>query len=318
MTAKHTFPKAFICHASEDKSEAVKVATDLRNNGVDAWIDLWEINPGDSLRQKIEQGIDGAEFFIAIVSAASKDKPWVNQELDAAFIKKIEGQTRIIPVIYNITNEQIPLLLRSMRYVRLDGDNHLRELIDICLGNSSRPPVIVPSRSQAARELGISPSAFDVAREINLRCQYGFIAETAIAVETLAEALNISVKDAVLSITELEDEGYVEYGRVMGGYGSVLPKNQLFIATDKLIHGFDASEDVVTLVASVINDGSEQFAGEELCKITGWQPRRLNPALSILMDGNHVISSRSMGSAPFIASSILITDRTRLLARRVA
>jgi hypothetical protein len=311
-------PKAFICHASEDKAQAIEIATELRRNGIDAWLDKWEIRPGDSLRQKIELGIDDADFFIAIVSKNSKDKPWVNQELDAALIKKIEGHTKIIPVVLSIAHEQIPLLLRSMLYVRIDGNSHIRELIDVCLGNSSRPPLLMPSKVTAARELGISPTAFDVAREINLRCKYGFVAETAIGVESLADAVGISNQDAVLAVTELEDERCVEYGPVMGGCGSVLPQNQLFVATDKAIHGFDAWEDVSTLVAAILNHGARQYSGDALCELTGWQPRRLNPALSILIDGDHVNASRSIGSAPYIASSILVTDRTRLFARRVA
>lgn len=316
-TEKHP-PKAFICHASEDKAEAIQLATDLRSNGIDAWIDFWEIQPGDSLRQKIEQGIDGAKFFIALVSEASKDKPWVNQELDAAFIKKMEGQTRIIPVIHGIRSHEIPLLLKTVRYIHLNGESSLRELVDTCLGRSSRPPVATPPRSQAAGQLGISPSAFDIARAINLRCRYGFIAETAIGIEELAEATEMSADDTVLAVTELEDEGWVEYGRVMGGYGSILPQNALFVATDKLIHGFDAWEDVSTLVASMINQGERQYSGQKLCEMTGWQPRRLNPAISILIDGGYVRAARSLGSAPYIATSVLVTDRTRLFARRVA
>ena len=44
-------PKVFISHASDDKERFVKkFALKLRNKGVDAWLDRWEIKPGDSFR----------------------------------------------------------------------------------------------------------------------------------------------------------------------------------------------------------------------------------------------------------------------------
>ncbi len=51
-------PKVFVSHASEDKDRFVtKFATKLREKGVDAWLDKWEMLPGDSLVDKFfEEG----------------------------------------------------------------------------------------------------------------------------------------------------------------------------------------------------------------------------------------------------------------------
>ena len=47
-------PKVFICHASEDMERFVMhFATKLRNVGIDAWLDKWEMLLGDSLVDKI-------------------------------------------------------------------------------------------------------------------------------------------------------------------------------------------------------------------------------------------------------------------------
>ena len=51
-------------------------------NGVDVWLDKWEMCAGDSLIDKIfEDGIKNAEIFIIILSKFSVDKPWVREEL---------------------------------------------------------------------------------------------------------------------------------------------------------------------------------------------------------------------------------------------
>ena len=77
-------PKVFIGHASEDKERLLRAfATKLRQEaGVDAWVDEWEIYPGDSLVQKIsEEGLKDAEAVIIVLSEHSVDKPWVREEL---------------------------------------------------------------------------------------------------------------------------------------------------------------------------------------------------------------------------------------------
>jgi hypothetical protein len=44
-------PRVFVSHASEDKDRFVLgFARRLRENGVDAWLDQWEMKPGDTYR----------------------------------------------------------------------------------------------------------------------------------------------------------------------------------------------------------------------------------------------------------------------------
>ena len=53
-------PKAFLSYASEDRNVAERVAEDLQAAGVETWWDRWEIGAGDSIVQKINQGLGGA------------------------------------------------------------------------------------------------------------------------------------------------------------------------------------------------------------------------------------------------------------------
>ena len=47
-------PKLFISYASEDKHRFVDaVTTRLRKNGVDAWLDRWEMLPGEVHRSEV-------------------------------------------------------------------------------------------------------------------------------------------------------------------------------------------------------------------------------------------------------------------------
>ena len=71
-------PKVFVSHASEDKDRfVVEFARRLRENGVDAWLDQWEMKPGDSLVDKIfEEGLKEARAVIVVLSKVSVQKPW--------------------------------------------------------------------------------------------------------------------------------------------------------------------------------------------------------------------------------------------------
>jgi len=59
-------PNVFVSHASEDKDRFVTAfATKLRASGINAWLDKWEIQPGDSLVDKVfEKGIRIAIILI--------------------------------------------------------------------------------------------------------------------------------------------------------------------------------------------------------------------------------------------------------------
>lgn len=94
-------PKVFISHASEDKDRFVlDFASRLRAQGIDAWLDRWEMLPGDSLVDKLfEKGLHSATAVVIVLSTNSVDKQWVREELNAAFVKHVEGGTKLIPVV---------------------------------------------------------------------------------------------------------------------------------------------------------------------------------------------------------------------------
>src|SRR6266853_2823351 len=111
--------KAFISHASKDKERFVLgFATKLREKGIDAWLDRWEIKPGDSLVEKIfEEGIKNANAFLVVLSFNSISKPWVREELDSGVVRKIEKSCRLIPIL--IDDCEVPQALKHLKWVRI-------------------------------------------------------------------------------------------------------------------------------------------------------------------------------------------------------
>ncbi|MDP2168649.1 MAG: toll/interleukin-1 receptor domain-containing protein [Thermodesulfovibrionales bacterium] len=138
-------PKVFISHASEDKQRFVlDFATKLRSKGIDAWIDRWEMLPGDSLVDKVfEEGIKNAQAVIVVLSKNSVNKKWVREELNASMVKRINKGSKLIPVV--IDDCEVPECLESTVWEKIDDlNNYATELNRIVMsiyGQTEKPPL---------------------------------------------------------------------------------------------------------------------------------------------------------------------------------
>jgi hypothetical protein len=143
-------PKVFLSHASEDKERFVNLfAEKLIANGVNAWIDKWEMLPGDSLVDKIfEEGIKNAQAMIIVLSKYSVNKKWVREELNAGMVKKIDGATKLIPVV--IDDCEVPEALKSTVWEKIKDinsyDEEFQRILASIFGTSLKPPIGTPPK----------------------------------------------------------------------------------------------------------------------------------------------------------------------------
>lgn len=140
-------PQVFVSHASEDKERFVlPFSRKLRANGVDAWLDRWEIRAGDSLVERIfEEGIGKSDFVIAVLSEHSAGSKWMRAELNAAKVREINGLTRLIPVRLDRVDSPPALVDNAWIDIDLDLDQDLgmavrRVLLEI-FNVYDRPPI---------------------------------------------------------------------------------------------------------------------------------------------------------------------------------
>ena len=98
----------FISHASEDKEEIVRpLANALVNEGLDVWYDEFTLRIGDSLRQKIDQGLANSRVGLVVLSSSFISKGWPNYELDGIVTKAVSGEQILLPIWHNITKQQV-------------------------------------------------------------------------------------------------------------------------------------------------------------------------------------------------------------------
>lgn len=101
--------KIFLSHASEDKDTVARpLAIALKNYGFDVWYDEFELKIGDSLTQKINEGLASCTHGIVILSKSFFAKKWTIKELNALNSKSIEsGYPVILPIWHEITAEEV-------------------------------------------------------------------------------------------------------------------------------------------------------------------------------------------------------------------
>jgi hypothetical protein len=93
----------FISHATEDKGDVARpLAELLRNAGLTVWLDENELQVGDSLRSKIDEGLSHSRFGIVIVSPAFFSKQWPQHELNGLLARESVGTKILLPVWYNV------------------------------------------------------------------------------------------------------------------------------------------------------------------------------------------------------------------------
>ena len=89
----------FLSHNHKDKDFVRRLASDIESHGIRVWLDEAEMKIGDSLIQKIREGIDNVDYFAVILSNNSVKAPWVENELDVAMNYQIAGKIKILPII---------------------------------------------------------------------------------------------------------------------------------------------------------------------------------------------------------------------------
>jgi len=219
-------PKVFVSHASEDKDRFVlKFAERLRSKGIDAWLDKWEMLPGDSLVNKIfDEGIKEAEAVIVILSEFSAEKPWVREELNAAFVSRINNGSKLIPVV--IDNCTVPEALKSTLWENITDitsyDSNFERIVASIYNTSNKPPLgSQPQYAQLSNKQTIGSLNSIDSLVLRLSCER--ILKTN---NVFVNPVDIFIKDDSLIIPEeelgdsleiLDKFGYIKLIRTLGG-----------------------------------------------------------------------------------------------------
>ena len=288
-------------HAGDDKDRFVRqFAAKLRANGVDVWLDEWEINPGDNPIRKIFDGLATCKIIILVMSAASVKKPWVLEELDAAFVKKVEGSAKLIPL--RLDGCEMPECLKTTHWQAIDNlddyDDAFQRILNAVYSHYTKPPLGQPPRytQPAVLQIGqlnrVDALLFEKACRIAIQQGHTMINDEPWLREL--EGLDLTEEQIADSQEILDEYGYIERHRTLGPHRIYAFSITTFGFQEFAKVGVPRFAELVNEVATYLRR-NEQTTGDSVAHELD-QPLRVIEHIFELLENNGLIKiSRQMG-----------------------
>lgn len=177
-------PSTFISYAWE--SEELKIwvkdlATQLRENGVDAKLDQWEVVPGDQMPHFMEKSVRENDYVLIICTPKYKLKSenrigGVGYEGDIMTSEVLQNANhrKFIPILKSGTKESaLPSWLQGKYFVDLTSDEHFtnnfEDLITTLLNARETAPTLGNIQDKYIKSTQRQPQTIDVVEEIKIK-----------------------------------------------------------------------------------------------------------------------------------------------------
>jgi hypothetical protein len=153
-------PSVFISYSHEDTELARALASALNERGLLVWIDEGELKIGDSIIERIATAISEIDFFLALVSEASRGSNWCRKELALAVTGELgRVGVRVLPV--RVDGAPMPESLLDVYYLDLNAENveEVAEKIAVAIPKHHEEERERVAEQQGARRSAANPLA---------------------------------------------------------------------------------------------------------------------------------------------------------------
>lgn len=315
--------RGFISYSHADSEFVDALALALTKDGVDVFFDKWDIQPGDSLVDRIfNSGLSDARLFIVVVSKDSVGSKWVREELDHATVKRIESKCRVVPI--RLGNVAMPAVLETLLYIKGNEgvESVARQIANLYHGIHERPEVAPPPpRAVAAKAATAIPGLSKLAAMVG-----GWLLTEHSKFEDddnnwfdgpeIAAALALQPVEVNDAIAELQGQHYVEditpLGTAPYDFGQVQPTAWFYHRAAQLL-SYKPDDDIKAVCRiAVAEDGA---VGSTLREKTGISIARLNRAVELIKANQLAQVIEISGTHPYSFNSVIPNFKTRQVAR---
>lgn len=154
-------PRVFVSYSHDSaahKKWVLEFATTLRNRGVDAVLDQWDLKPGDDLPHFMETQLENSDFALMIctekyVEKANAGEGGVGYEkmiMTSSMLSKIDSN-KVIPIVRQNVSKNRPTFLKSKLYIDFSNDEDAEYNFDDLLR------VLLDAPLYKKPEIGASP-----------------------------------------------------------------------------------------------------------------------------------------------------------------
>lgn len=187
-----TPPRVFVSYSHDSASHkawVLEFATTLRNRGVDAILDQWDLKPGDDLPEFMEQNLSNADFAIMIctkryVEKANAGEGGVGYEkmiMTSASLTKI-SDSKVIPIVREKGDPLTPTFLITKLYIDFTDDRDIEFSLDQLLRTILNSPLYekpeIGSDPFRPRELNVPDRVSDGVLSVMKEISKGFSKNT--------------------------------------------------------------------------------------------------------------------------------------------
>lgn len=110
-------PSVFLSHRKLDVTLAERLGKELVIAGHQVWFDEWKISIGDSIVERINQGLQGTLYLVLCYSSSGMSA-WINREWMSVLARQLDGQpVKILPVL--LSGGSSPAILADIKYADL-------------------------------------------------------------------------------------------------------------------------------------------------------------------------------------------------------
>jgi hypothetical protein len=139
--------QVFISYSRRDLSFVKRLVADLQKTGIKVWYDLSGLEGGARWRVEIQNAIQASDYVIVVLSPASTQSEWVeNEYLFASNLKR-----KILPLMYREC--ELPMSFLNLNYIDVQDENYSRnfEKITRFLNQESLPPSSIERSTRLKR-----------------------------------------------------------------------------------------------------------------------------------------------------------------------
>ena len=103
--------RVFVCYSRKDEDFVLKLAANLKRQGVPIWLDQWDIPTGANWSRTIERALKECARLLIVLTPSSVE----SDEVQSEWLSALDGKKIIVPILYEQC--QMPFRLKPIQYI---------------------------------------------------------------------------------------------------------------------------------------------------------------------------------------------------------
>ena len=125
--------KVFLSHSNRDKEKVDMIFDEFQKSEISVWYDKYEIEPGDSITEKISKGLDESDIGIICISNnfLNASSGWTTSELNFFIQRRMRHTDKYFIIVnFDVPHDKLPSLVQDYKYIDFKQKDAIVTLIN--------------------------------------------------------------------------------------------------------------------------------------------------------------------------------------------